>query len=234
MSALFTKRIVCFAACAALVCGVLGCGEGKETVKNDSPLAAFDAARTALKKKDYQQFSRNITPASRDAMAGRIVFVLVMTQYSRDMALALGRAHGGGGDDDIGSKEAKKPLIYEILDKHHVDLTKAQLTKKELLSDQLPNMTAVIEDVKNKDEFLADLLAAMEEYSPKFKDEMEPLAKATLTDVKEDGDMARGTIITKKDGKEKREPVRFRKINGTWLVELSMDEPGQPNGESDQ
>src|SRR5262245_52406413 len=47
----------------------------------DSPRAAFDAARAALKKDDYKAFYHCLTPEAGELLAGHLAFAGVMARY---------------------------------------------------------------------------------------------------------------------------------------------------------
>ncbi|MCI0463567.1 MAG: hypothetical protein L0Z62_42060 [Gemmataceae bacterium] len=79
--------------------------------------------------------------------------------------------------------------------------------------------------IKDRCAFLKDLFKALpsEGGSP-----LAPLATAQVKNIKVDGDTAKGVLITTKGGKEKEQPIEFRKVGGSWKVEMPMGGPSAP------
>jgi len=216
---------------AGLLAAPLGCKKGDKPAQNATPQAAFDAAKAALDKKDYQAFCTNLTPESRDAMAGGMVVAGVMMEQFAGLAAAF----GGGGD----AKEAEEKLapIREALKKHGVDKEAVQNNMQELQGQASTDPKAVAklaEPIKDKNAFIADMMSAFEKMGDGEQDETPLSGDAKLVDVKEDGDTASATIVMTKDGAETKEPISFKKIDGTWLIEMPMEsQQGDPPASSD-
>jgi len=78
------------------------------------------------------------------------------------------------------------------------------------------------------------MMSAFEKMGDGEQDETPLSGDAKLVDVKEDGDTASATIVMTKDGAETKEPISFKKIDGTWLIEMPMEsQQGDPPASSD-
>src|SRR5262249_52567761 len=107
-------------------------------------------------------------------------------------------------------------LTEEVLKKQpKLDLKDPEAAKK--------GMKQMLEPIKDKNAFVADMMTAMKKLGGDKKDSG-PMGKdAELKDVKIEGDTATGTVVTKHDGKEKSEAIKFRKVGGGWKIELPAD-----------
>jgi hypothetical protein len=183
-----------------LLTGCSGGGAGGAT-----PDETFKNAQAAAEKNDYKTFMSTMTPESQDTYAGMVAFGGAMVQ-----AFA-----GLGGPE--GAEDAKK--VKEVLDKH--GLTEESLKKADpTAADPIAGMKSLVEPVKDKPAFVADMMAVMKS-TKDFKDRS-PLQKgATLKDVKIDGDSAKGTIETDVEGKKESSPIDFKKVDGKWLIDLT-------------
>jgi hypothetical protein len=183
-----------------------GCGGGGHKTPED----AFKAARTSLEKEDWKGFSDCLTDDSRDQMAGGFVMIGVMMKLV-----------GSPGGDEA---KAKLKPIDDVLAKH--GLTDEVMKK---MPDEKPGkdpesakkaMKKLVEPIKDKGAFIADMMAAMKKMGDGKKENSIPLPKdAELKDVKIEGDTAKGFVVTK----EKKEPIEFRKVGGGWKIEMPMD-----------
>jgi hypothetical protein len=195
-----------------------GCSNSGGSGGGATPEETFKSAQAAAEKNDYKAFMSTMTPESQETYAGMIAFGGAMVQ-----AFA-----GLGGPE--GAEDAKK--VKEVLDKH--GLTEETLKKADpTAADPIAGMKSLVEPVKDKPAFVADMMAALKS-SKDFKDKS-PLQKGTtLKDVKIDGDSAKGTIETEVEGKKESSPIGFKKIDGKWLIDLtetiksSMGPPAGP------
>jgi hypothetical protein len=195
---------------AYAVATVGGCGGGAAT--HSTPQAVFDAAKTAAEKEDWKSFSQCLTPESRDATAAAVMLAGVMIQ---------GFSSLGDEKDKAAGKE-----IESVLKKHGVDpKTMEEPPAAAASKDPKEEMKKVIAPIKDRDAFIGDMISAMNKVS-KSKGKGGPMPKdATLKDVKIDGDTATGTI-TAKDS-DKSEEVKFKKIGGSWKMDLDMEKNRQ-------
>jgi hypothetical protein len=205
---------------ALLTAGASG-EESKGRTLYKTPQAVFEASQRALKKNDWKAFASCLTEKSRDQLAGQ-------------MALGAFFLKQRAADDPKGRiKDAVKKLD-EVFTKH--GLTKARLA--ELAKDKVTEpkspaevgkaMQKLIAPIKDRETFIGDVMAVMEQMHGKKGGPPE----TELKDVKVDGDTATGTAITRRGGKEMREPFAFKKSGGSWRIELRAPSAGRPQPKS--
>jgi hypothetical protein len=197
---------------AGLVTFAVGCGNGKVegNAGGDTPEETFKTATAAFEKEDWKTFCDCMTPESKDTMAVGMATVGMMIQ---------GFAALGGDEAD---KETAK--IKETLAKHGLteDFFK-ELEKKEQPNDEAAAMKMMLEPVKDRGQFVADMMGAMQAMGDKGPQAGPSMPKdAELKDVKIDGDSAKGSIEFERDGKQQSEPIAFKKIDGKWLMDMTQ------------
>lgn len=181
----------------------------------DSPQAVFDAAKAAIKERDFEKFLNTCTNDSRDAAVGMFAMVGVM---SKEMATAFAPANQ---KDKV--LEKLKPLT-DVMSKHHVDSEAIKKKMDQLKKKKKPQPAEVKQmfisigkTVEGRAKFVGDLMKTMLQMNPKSEEQMMPIEKnAKLVDVKVEGDKANGSIQTGK----KKEPIAFKKTDSGWLIEL--------------
>jgi hypothetical protein len=165
-----------------------------------TPEGVFNNFKTAMKDKDFKSGFAQLTPDSQDMMLG---------------SLAANISLGFGMDP------TKGPDVQKMMDKHgikKIDPTTIQpgTDPRVLLKDTVAN-------VKDKPACFADLMTWMENNS-EGKDraeKMEAYAHAELVDLKTEGDSAVGSVKVKRNGNEESNPMTFKKIGGTWFIDLA-------------
>jgi hypothetical protein len=194
---------------SALACLVLsGCGGA---ASYSTPDAAFKGMQTAAEKEDWKAFCETLTDDSRDMMAGSMAF--------GGMFMSKMGALGAKEED-----KAKLKTIDEVLKKH--GLTEEHFSK--LPKDPMPKdkagqqaaMRKMVEPVKDKAAFVGDMMKSMKSLSKDGESNFSMIKSAKLEELKVEGDTAKGVIVTQIKGQDKREPVEFRKVSGSWRVEL--------------
>jgi hypothetical protein len=112
--------------------------------------------------------------------------------------------------------------------KKHADAVKAVfakhgITEKMLKDDPKPGgspedaMTDLIKPIKDRVAFVADMGKVNGKKFQNF-----PIKGGTkLSDVKEDGDTAKGTMTFKILDNDKTDTVDFKKVDGSWGIELT-------------
>ncbi len=175
-----------------------------------SPQEVFNAASGAAAKEDWETFSNCLTEDSRNNVAGMLVISATFMKAFGEM-------------DKTKGKERFKP-VDDALKKHGV--TDEMLKSKDInpinpdANAQRQMIAKLAEPIKDKAAFIGDMMRALKQVSDS-KNSMTPL-EGELKDVKVDGDTAKGTYVSKKGGKEKSEPIEFRKVDGGWKIELPM------------
>lgn len=188
---------------AGLVTFAVGCGGGGAA----TPEEAFKNAQAAVEKEDWKTFCGTMTAESQDVFAGGMAMGGMMMQ-----AFA-----GLGGEE--GAAEAKK--IGEVLAKHGItEEFGKKIEDDETIKGPEEAMKKMLEPVKDKPQFVADMMAAFK--GMKGMKDQNPVNKtATLKDVKIDGDTAKATIEATIDGKTSSSPIAFKKVDGKWLMDLT-------------
>lgn len=190
--------------------GATGCG----SKKHDSPDDVFNAAKAAMEEKDMEAFMECLTEESQDVFAGGIAMVSVMM-----------KAFSGLGGQDEKAKEA-----FTKIDKVMADHGLTEEFMKNM-QDAKPSSPAegfkeLLKPVKDKPKFVSEMMAALESMGDKGSSGPGDGFMGELTDVKIDGDTATGVAVGKKDGKEEKEDLNFKKVDGGWLIHLEIDMPG--------
>jgi hypothetical protein len=126
--------------------------------------------------------------------------------------------------------KAKLKNIDSVLDKHGIDADVRQAAldtlaaMKEAKGKPGANTTAtkdLARYVKDRNGFLAEMMAVLG--TTKADHAVAQLKAGRLTAVAIDGDAAKGTIVIGKAGKEKSEPIEFRKETGGWKLHMDPD-----------
>jgi hypothetical protein len=209
--------------CTLLVCmclaAIAAAQEKKEPKNYATPQDVFTAATDALKKKDVKAAMTCFTGESRDAVAGTMIF--------------MGQLIASFAEFDPKTKDKAKEL-KAIMDKY--GLTKDAMDKLKL--DHLPKggpandpekMKAAMAELgklikKDRNGFIADMI--------KFLDKEQPGGGkgligdgAKLEDLAVDGNHAKATVVSEKDGKPKRDPIEFKKTPAAgWRIDLPAKE----------
>jgi hypothetical protein len=98
-----------------------------------------------------------------------------------------------------------------------LDLGKAQAAERSFI-------IKLAEPIKDQVAFLKDVRAAVVQLDPELavkQDILLAVKNSELKDVTTTGDTAKGTIVTRHAGEEKRVPIQFRKEDGAWRVDLT-------------
>ena len=189
-----------------------GCGEGAGG-GGATPDATFEAMKKAAAKGDWTAMVAHTTPESQDVMIGGLT---LMTQF----ASAL------GGPDEA----AKMKPVTELLTKHGVNVDIKDDAKpafpppspEEAEKKQKEMMKKMTANVKNKPACIGEVMATLEKSGDKkIADSNKEILDSKLSDVKIEGDVAKGKLTVTKDGKEKTEDVEFKKINGKWYADMT-------------
>jgi len=193
-----------------------------------TPQDVFDAAVTAMSKKDFAVMVGCFTPEAQQQMATDLA---AQGMFMRNTAEGKFKDNEKGDPDEKLLKQFKP--VFDVMDKH--GLTKA--TTKDLRIKGLrltkEDRAAILKIVKDPAAFAAAYLTAQQKtFEGRDKDETKP----ALKDVKIDGDKASGSIVVtfkvkdKGEDVERRQPVTFSKVKGGWLIEpeKEKDAPSPP------
>jgi hypothetical protein len=174
---------------------------GQEDKTYPTPQAVFEAATAAQKKDDFKTFVACFAPEAQKQMAAGLAFN------------ALGQQAAARNDEKL-RKQFKQ--ILEALDKHGLT---DEVTKKIKPPADAKEAEKVGRDVqgliKDPAAFYVDLMTAYSKTEP-FNRKPPETPEAKLTDVKVDGDKAKGTVVIKAGGQEAKQPAEFVKVGGGW------------------
>lgn len=193
-----------------LVVAVVGPGAGAraQDAKKGyrTPQEAFDAFTKAAAKADYATFYSTLEPAASDKLVG--MFALIAVHARADL-------------DRYGSKmpERVRAMLRPVAaTAERFGLEKFRpLAPKAEKAEQDAWVRKAVAAVRKKPEFFAAALTALEK-AREGGAGMKELGTARLEGVKIDGDAARGTVVNTKDELEKKSPIEFRRVNGSWLI----------------
>lgn len=184
-----------------------------------APQEVFNAAQAALRMDKLGALCECLTPDSRDLLAGGLALNV----------LAVKKLLAAGGSD-----EEKRLLkkIDTVLARH--DLTGMNLTRMEAsaadfksnnLATRLRAARLVLEPVKNRNTFVAELATALHPSAAKGTGSLfgNVNGVSDLADLKFDGDTANGIVVHKHQGKESRRPIKFQKIAESWKIDLTAE-----------
>lgn len=193
-----------------------------------TPQEAFAALRAAAKKEDVRGMTQTLTRDTVDKMTGGLVFAALFIK---------GLTEAFGKDDKTGKSKEVVESIDKLLAKH--GLTKEKVDALEKQKDQSGKkgdpkemeaaMLKLAGLIKDRPGFLEDFMKVVKKMPGKQEGSpFSELAGAELKDLKVEGNTATGTVVSMKGGKEKRDPVRFKKEGDGWKIELDLQPKGGP------
>jgi hypothetical protein len=177
-----------------------------------SPEDVLAAAMKAVDKEDWRGFCLCLTEDSRVVMVGGMAQIGVFMKLSANFP--------GTKEED----KARFKAIDDVLKKH--GLTEEHFSKlsKEPMPKDKAGMQAALRKigapVKDRAAFVADMMKTMKSLSKDGQSDFAAIKSAKLEELKVEGDTAKGVIVTQVNEKDKREPIEFRKVSGSWLIEI--------------
>lgn len=201
------SRSVVLLSLGVLVCLSIGCGSSQYA----TPEATFETAKSAVASEDYQAFCGCLTSEVRDEMAAGLVMVGGFMQMAGEMPME--------GPDAEKAKDAAKK-VKAIMEKHGLtedSMAEISIDLNVSKEEQKKEMLKLVEPIEDRDAFVAELIPVLletgEESDPK------PIEQdAKLTDLKTEGDTATATVVQTREGKEKKGPIAFKKVDGEWKI----------------
>jgi len=176
-----------------------------------TPQEVFDASVEAEAKDDFKTMVAVLAPVAQKEMAA---------QFAAEFAAE--RAELKEKKDKESAEMAKFfGPIFSVLDKHGLTekATPKEVKKTKDAKEYVAAKKAALGVIKDPTAFLVEMAAALHKISPNEK------TKDKLTEVKIDGDKASGVVVTTyedKKKKDKKDPVRFVRIDGSWRIIPSM------------
>jgi hypothetical protein len=208
-------RAVAVVALVAALLVLSGDARGQEK-KYDTPQAVFDAFKTAIANNDWKAVYHTVTPESGNALvAGLIVQGYQVQAFAaKDKTGKLAEL----------AKPFEKAFARHSLSQEVIEKALKAIGKPKTTEEGQTALLKVAGLVKDRGAFLGDVMPLL----TKGKKDLATAAKATLEDVKITGDKATGTVVTSVGGKDKREPLAFKKVGGGWRVEMPLSGGSRP------
>jgi hypothetical protein len=180
---------------------------GKESTKNSAKTPAGDSAQSTPEKtfeamskaadaKDWKAVTAYMTPESHEQLAGGMLFMAGF--MSTDPTL--------------------KPEIEKIFKKHGIEPPAKDEPPKNIPMDDIPKVLG--KAIKDKPAFIADIVTLLEKSNQKAGKKPLDFSDSELIDLKIEGDTASGFMVIEKDGKEDKQPIEFKKIDGRWFIHM--------------
>ncbi len=235
------RHVLLILATLATTAAAVSAGDERRGKAYTTPQEVFDAAKQAVAMDNWKKAFECLTPESRDLLTGTVV--LVGAQMEKSALAEMGKAK----DDETKAfvrKIIKAMLepITKVYTKH--GLTEDVLKKLEGADINLlapnkgkpdwkklkPALVKAAKQVKDQPAFLGEWMQAMKKLLKAFGQGGDAALfdvfpkDARLEDVKIEGDIAKGFIVGKKRGRERREPIEFKKDQRGWLIELPLDQ----------
>ena len=171
----------------------------------DSPEAVHQAICDAVPAEDWRKMAGCLSPETRERMAG---FLLIMTGFAT-------------------RNEEHAAALRELFKRHGIPIPEAPLPVEgkeapEEQSNFVMNAGAgellkkALASIKDKAAFIAEMVPLIN----KMHGQQISYDTARLADLKIEGNKATAVRVINQDGKERREPVEFRKIDGRWYVHV--------------
>jgi hypothetical protein len=199
----------------------------------ESPRAVFKAFKQVAKKHDLAGILRCANDDGVEDLAARSTFGITFDA-------GMGRIAANGNETAIKAAEARCKKVGEFLIKHGLT---GEATDKAALQTLARNIKykddnervlayylKLMESIKDKPSYLAELMALMQHPSA-ISDVCSSFSKGfeyvTLGDVKIKGKKAQATFRLLGDDKGRWETLEFRKIKGNWKIVLIPD-PNDP------
>jgi hypothetical protein len=183
-----------------------------------TPQEVFKAAKKALQREDWKGFCATLTDDSRDTLAGGLALMPLMAKGFAKLA----------GEDKEKEILAKLKPLEDVMTRHGLTeavLNKMKEEKKEPGKDPEAirrGLKKLVSPIKDRSAFIAEMVAAMKKIDEKKADTAPLPRDAQLKDLKITGDKAKANVVSMRDGKEKSDPIEFRRINGSWKIELPV------------
>lgn len=182
------------------------------------PEAVFATAKQASQNEEWEKLCSCLTDESRDALAG-------MTVVAAGLMRGFGQFAALAGPAKVQAAQAKMQPVVDVLNKHGLDDATLKSMPATGLAGGPPSgdrLQQLLAPIKDRNRFVGDVIRAMKQVTnqsmpPPFQSD------ARLEDLKIDGDTATATMIQTVGGKERREPLKFRKVGISWKID-----PGLP------
>jgi hypothetical protein len=196
---------------AGLMAAVVAASAAAQAKVYKTPEEVFDASKAAAKKGDLKGFFALVEPDS-------------VKQLSAGLAIAGVNLRNLAATGKV-KKEVYQPIL-DVMDKHGLTADATKKVKPDPMEKDpekvLKAAKPLLELIKDKPAFAADVLKAFQKASGKDDADFKVLANAKLKDLKINGDKATGTVVNTIDGEEKKDPITFVKVGKGWMMKLDF------------
>jgi len=180
-----------------------------------SPEEVFAAMKRAGEKDDWKTICGCLTEESRDVMAGGIAMISVMFKAFESLPGAKGESKDlvKALDETLTKHGLTEAWLAKLKDAPPIDLNNPEAMKKALRK--------LVEPIRDRSAFVADVISTFKKLDKeKKKDGLLFPRNAELRDVTIDKGTAKGVVVSKMGDQEKRDPIQFRRVGASWLIEL--------------
>ncbi|REJ67085.1 MAG: hypothetical protein DWQ31_11540 [Planctomycetota bacterium] len=182
----------------------------------DSPQACLEAAQQLVEQKEYAGFVDCMTSDSQSVLAAGLT---VMPLVRASMAAI-------GGPEAVDEAKKKMANVYEVIERNGVEApTMEQLAATGRDPEKMKALlNSLLEPVEDHAAYLVELMAAFETVDkdgatrPTVVDSIQ----GELTDINIEGDIATGTLTREVGGRQISNPMRFKKVDGGWLIDIQL------------
>jgi hypothetical protein len=181
---------------ATLGVALAGCGGPHAT-----PESTFQTYQNAVASRDWKTSLACLTPEGQDKLVAGLVMMVAAASTVNQDAAALLEKHG------VGREEMMMKMMAGALGKPG--------KPGEAITEGMKQSLAAIPD---KPAFVADAMRWLEETNQQVASGLTKAAEAELIEVAIDGDTATGKLSLAATGTQT--PIRFRRIDGRWLIDL--------------
>lgn len=190
----------------------------------ESPQAVLRSVRAAIAGHNYKTLCRCLTPESLEMQAGVLVYMSASFALAEKMPTALPAAGALLGDGEaiedvklLQRMKAARPKITAVLKKHGLgDATDPSRWPR---IDSPADMSALAEPVPDKAAFVAEMLETLAACKLTGREDW-MFGGGPMTDLTISGNSATGEIRDPESGDEHAMPIRFKKIDDRWLIDL--------------
>jgi len=183
-----------------------------------APQETVAAAAAASQSEDYKTLIACFSEEARDTMAGQALFAGLFIK-------GFAEVPGVKMTDD---QQAQVKRINDTLKKHGLteDALKkldSPATMKNADEDNEATRKVfikMVDGVKDRQGFFVDMLACLKSKDGKTM-QNNPFATKGIDvkDVTTEGDKAKGTLVSNANGKEHKQPIKFKKEGDSWKID---------------
>lgn len=178
-----------------------------------TPEATLEAAKAASAAHDAPKLCQYFTPQAQETLAASAVAL------SRLMVSTSGKGNGPAAGED-GPQTELVNALRELLETNN--LTDETLPKIHIDGDadeeeQLREVRKLAAPIEDHCAFFADFMRVLRKHGNNPEGRLIE-ENAHLEDLTIDGDTAKATFVQSRDGRETRDEIEFRRLDGQWKI----------------